>query len=389
MVTPHQRSKKNSLKPLFFKTPLLDGESITSWLIRASFRQGCSNLTFTYHYWQDYRLWTYDVDKGFNHVDEQIHADMACLAETEVERFDKQTLNYFAEQTNTLNSAKNVGNQWVLPLSKRNRQSLLGYQYCPVCFMNEKNAYLPLNWRFSWYVYCPNHAVSMECRCPHCNAPYQPNLIPTEIKSFNYCHACQNKLFDNYSTELPVVSNAYQLQKKALQVLEEQKAIIFDEIVSVADCFELMLFYINIARKASKTKNDNYMLYRLLVALGINTEDMDINYPALEDSDTGLIFDYLPLNERIRFMNYANMLMLCSVEQWLNACEQINAIQNSFYFYGRKRNIPKAFLPVFNQLPVKPTVTRTPSHKQIKPTSVQAVKKSWQRLQRKMGQETL
>lgn len=388
MVTPNQGFKTDNLKPLFFRTPLLVGESITSWLMRASFRQGCSSLSFTNYYWEAYRLWTYDIDKGFNHIDRQIHNDMACLAETSVERFNKQTLTHFAEVTNTLSHAKNQSTQWILPLSKRNRKSIYGYFYCPICFITENIPHLKLHWRLSWYIYCDIHLILLEHKCPHCNSPYQPNLIPLEIKTLNYCHHCERPLTEDYIKNRLMIDETYQLQCQSMTVLQEGKTVIFNQEIGIADWFELMLFYINIARKAAKTKDANYMMYRLYVAMGINTDDMNVNAPRLEESDTGLIFDYLPVHERIRFMAYANMLMIVSLEQWLQACEQIKASQNSFYLHGHKRAIPKAFLPVFSQLPIKAGVIRKAKNTQIKPSSIESVKKSWQRLQRKMEGKT-
>ncbi len=377
-------SQPIGLKPLFLKTRFLPDESISSWLIRASLKQGCSTTTFTYYYWQQYRLWTYDVDKGFNHIDSQIHADMAVLAQASKEDFDKQTLTHFAEITNTLPNAQNINSQWVLPLSKRNRNSLLGYHYCPLCMSDDQTAHLKLNWRFSWYVYCLIHFVPMEFRCPSCGMPYQPNLIKPELRFINRCHACQNKLRDGYLKNLLLVSNAYLLQKAALDVLESGTATVFGNEVTVAEWFELMLFYINIARKAAKTKDVNYMFYRLYVALGFNTENMAANYPDLEESKTGLAFDYLPLQERITYMHYAYVLMEAPLEKWLLACKEIKATQNSFYLYNRKTTIPSAFLPVYDSLPAKDRVVRKKTVTEVKPASKKSVMRAWERLKRKM-----
>ena len=101
MVTTKKRNSHNYwIKPLTFSTPLLEGESIGSWIIRASLSRKCTLTTFMGFYWQhvDDRLDRYDFDKGFEHVKPDVHEDMAILAETTVDRFNKQTLTSFAKE---------------------------------------------------------------------------------------------------------------------------------------------------------------------------------------------------------------------------------------------------------------------------------------------------
>ena len=130
MVASYSGLKKPHVKPLFFRTPIFDDESIASWLIRAAFRQGCSVTTFASYYWEEYRLWTLDVDTGFNFVNETIHEDMAILAETTRERFDFKNLTWLSKGMSTT-TGKYRTTPWVLPLFKRNRHALYGYHYCP------------------------------------------------------------------------------------------------------------------------------------------------------------------------------------------------------------------------------------------------------------------
>lgn len=94
--------ESKAIKPLTISTPFYDGESMTSWLMRASFNQGCSPLIFTQFYWGKRRLWTYDLDKGFNHIDKAIHQDIAILADIEPKLIEPHTLLYYAKQLNTL-----------------------------------------------------------------------------------------------------------------------------------------------------------------------------------------------------------------------------------------------------------------------------------------------
>lgn len=371
------------IKPLTIKTPLLPGESISSWLIRAALNQGCDPLGFTQFYWPEHRLWTYDVDKGFNNLDLKIHQDMAILAETEVEQFSLQNLTYFGELTNTLSKSQNINNTWVLPLSKRNRLSLLGYSYCPLCLADDEDSYLRLRWRHSWYAHCEHHNVRMLSNCSYCDMPYQPNMLEPTERYVNRCHHCKNKLKDHYLMNLLLVTNAYLFQVKAINVLNTGQATVFGEQVEVADWFEYMLFLINFSRKTARTDNPNYMFYRFMEELDIDIRSFSPDTPTLENSKTGLPFDYLSLNERIQFMSYANLLFEKSVDEWLIACDKVNASQNSFHL-SKLKTVPKVFLPVYNQLPNNSRGKSKPKNSAINPRSPESVQKVWNRLQRKM-----
>lgn len=126
--TDQRATQNHRVKPLSFATPFLCGESLTSWLVRAALKHGCSPLTFTYYYWPKYRIWTYDVDKGFDHFDGQIRSDIAVLTGHNVDTFDAQTLIDFSEDTSVKSDHK-TPLLWTTPLSKRNRYSRLGYPY--------------------------------------------------------------------------------------------------------------------------------------------------------------------------------------------------------------------------------------------------------------------
>lgn len=372
--------QSNVVEPLTIKTPFYSDESITSWLMRASFNQGCSPLIFTQFYWGKRRLWTYDVDKGFNHIDSTIHQNIAILADLEPKLVESHTLLYYAIKLNTLTVSDKMNSQWVLPLSKRNRSSLLGYFYCPLCMADEKNAYLSIFWRFSWYIYCEHHLIDMQNMCTFCGMPYQPNLIKVQQRYLNQCHYCQKSLAQPKIKNLFIDENALHLQKKALIVLKADKATVFNQEISASEWFELILFYINLVRKASKAQKTNFLTYRLIRALGIEVGCGA--YSELKDSLTGLQFDYLPLEERRRFISYAQALSLVTLDKWLIACEIVGVSKNSFH-WSKSTVIPTAFLPVYSQLSINSKKSRKVTSSVGKPNSRKSVEMAWQRLQRK------
>lgn len=385
MATTYSRHTQNyRLTPLPVPTDLYHDESITSWLVRASLNQGCSAEAFTSHYWQGIDLWRMDVDKGFNHISRQIHTDMALLAQTSRIYFDRQNLMDFATRANTLVESINMCNTWVLPLLKVNNRPSLGYYYCPLCFMEDKNAYLRLNWRHSWYVYCHHHNIAMEYKCSTCNTPFQPNLISPKLRYINRCPTCEHKLGENPMATKPFFSNAYELQQRTLHVLDNNEAVIFGKKISLADWFALMRFYINLVRQAARQKDNNHMYFRLLTELDIQTGNLKVVQPDLVETKTNLPFECLPSDERIQLMCYANLLIKIPLENWILACEGVGASQNSFYLNRRKQVVANAFMPVHEALQVY-SKQRTNKPSKSQPASIKSVKKSWERLQRKLA----
>ncbi|MER2009929.1 MAG: hypothetical protein ABS939_21040, partial [Psychrobacillus sp.] len=136
---------------------------------------------------------------------------------------------------------------------------------------------------------------------------------------------------------------------------------------------ELMLFFINLIRKSTLEKNLIY--YNLIKTFGISVDNLK-----LSKTRTGLKFDYLSYDERVMLMAYANQMHKITFDNWLSACEKNNLTQNSFRL-GKRPVIPKAFLPVYKELP---SVTRSQLEGQrtiLKPKSSKAVNTSWERMQ--------
>lgn len=379
MVASYSGLKKSHVKPLFFRTPIFDDESIASWLIRAAFRQGCSVTTFASYYWEEYRLWTLDVDKGFNFVDETIHEDMAILAETTRERFDFKNLTWLSKGMSST-TGKYRTTPWVLPLFKRNRHALYGYHYCPVCLEEDKIPYMRLLWRYSWYTYCHVHAVKMENRCHSCDALFQPGLLSQELQTINHCHSCHEVVTNDYLGNLLLIPEVFELQKQVMQVLEDKQAVVFGQMVNSVDWFDLIGFFITLTKIAARHADNQYKMFRLFNELGLDTSR--VSAFSLKESETGLVFESLPIHERIRYLRYAKMLLDIPLDKWVCACLAVEANQNSFMFNGKKSVLPRAFMPVINQLPLVEEQKRE-KRQFDKPATLNAVKKSWARLQKK------
>ena len=373
MAKTDPRTTKNyRIKPLTFATPLLEGESLTSWLVRAALNQGCSPSTLTFYFWPEYRIWTYDVDKGFKHIDSNIHADMAVLAKTTVDAFNHQTLMNFAKEADNSLTEK-TGLTWTRPLSKRNRYSRIGYPYCADCLKEDKTAYLKLQWRFTWSVCCTKHKKFLQLECPHCHYPYQPQLINPEQRYINRCNSCHHKL-DTEVTDIPPSETIYQFQLLADQVFQNKQGTVLGKLVSMGDWFDYLLFLINMTRLA--LRNPDYMFGKLLFQFGV---DID----TLSTPKTALRFDFIPIEEKTVLLECAFHLFQISSSKWISACEALNVTQNSFH-WSKHTAVPTAFKQVYNQLPKTPKRRHRIKAIDIQPTSPEAVMAAWNRLQRKI-----
>lgn len=373
MAKTHQRATQNlRVKPLTFATQLVKDESITSWLVRAALNQGCSPLTLTFWFWPEYRIWTFDVDKGFEHLDHNIHKDMAILARGIVEEFDEQTLVSFARETANSESRK-ISLAWTQPLSKRNRYSRVGYPYCPDCMTNNKGAYLKLKWRFTWSSCCSKHRRFLQTECSNCHLPYQPQLLTLEHGSINHCHACRSKI-DKVVIEQKPSEAIYQFQIIADQVFNEKEGSVLGSMVDISDWFEYLSFLINMVRLAAR--NPDYMFGKLLCELGVDVKGILL-------PKTALRFDFLPLEERVTLLEIAYYLFQIGCDDWVQSCQSLKVTQNSFQ-WSKGTVIPKAFCKVHDQLPRTQTRAYEAHSKVINPMSPDAVMASWHRLQRKI-----
>ena len=373
MDETYQRATQNySVKPLLFATPFLSGESLTSWLVRAALKHGCSPLTFTYYYWPKYRIWTYDADKGFDALDVKITNDIAVLTGHNVDNFDDQILIDFSEDTSVV-SDKKTPLQWTAPLSKRNRYSMIGYPYCPNCMEDDKEAYLKLQWRFTWSVCCTQHNTFLQVDCAHCDQPYQPQLLSAEQRFLNRCHACLGKM-DQAISDVKPSEALCEFQKLADKAFFSKEGVVLGQVVGMRQWFEYLIFLINLVRRG--LKNPNYMFGKLIAALGIDAS-------ALSPPKTALRFDFLPVDERAVLLECAYNLLQVAIDTWVEACLDLDITQNSFQ-WSKYTVVPKAFSEVYDQLPCVPKRQHKAQLDDMQPTSPEAVMAAWNRLKRKM-----
>ena len=386
MAQTNQRTTEDSeleskinikIKPLLFQTPFHEYESLTSWLIRASFNQFCPPLSFTWYYWRGFRVWTYDIDKGFEHINPQIHKDIAVLVQTDEASISKHTLADFAKHIGSTPKSK-VAFTWTSPLSKRNRYSRIGSYYCPYCMEDKDTSYLSLLWRFSWTVCCTKHKIALQNNCHNCDTLYQPQLIPIEVGKINHCYHCHEKLSPS-STKLIASDKTYEFQLTAESVYRTKRGLLFGEMVDISIWFETLLFLINIVRKG--VNNLDHLFGKILLTHGVLNEMHETLIPR-----SRLSFDSLEIKERIFLLECAYRLMEVSLDAWLSVCEQHNATQNSFA-WSKGVIIPVSFLPVYQRLPKSKQAKRKYVLRTSNPTPPHVVINHWERLKRKIAMQ--
>lgn len=378
----YTQSYSSSVKPLPVPTPFIAGESLTSWLLRASFNQGCDYSALLFYHWSEYKLLRHDYDKGFNHISPKIHEDIAILMNTSREFVDRQTLVYYNQRLG-LDIQKNNNLRWVIPASKSDYKRTNGQPYCFKCF-REGEIWLKLQWRYSWYVYCDKHRILLDDTCPNCSKPYQPHSIKIPQRKVSECPHCHADM-SFAPTNFVVKRDALEFQQQAQKALDAGEVIIFGEKWETGDWFELMLFYMNFIRKGLVGKENN------IHSRAIARFKLGIWGIPLSETRTGLAFDLLPIDERLKLMAYANQLATIDSDTWLVILNELEFSQSSLKF-GKNPVIPKAFLAIYHQLPIT-NPSRTPINprnnkitetKPLKPKSAKAVLLSWQRLQVKI-----
>lgn len=388
MASTNQRSQAyHAIKPLTYHTPLLDGESMTSWLVRASLNQGCNPVVLIHCYWQPYKLWNNDFDKGFDMVAKHIHHDMAVLAKSPVKKFNQQTTLTFAKQTDGYTANQRV--KWVQPITRASgRRSASGFRYCPICMNNDSTAHLQLAWRFSWVLYCDKHQMRLQNTCMNCGKVYQPQLLSAKHRYINRCHCCNNRISDVHtlveSREFDTATApSYQLQLLAKSVVETGSGLMFGVEVSTKDWFEALDFVISLLRRSTLANNTTYEKLVQHLFAEIDTDNMPLTSPK-----TGLSFDYLSDEDRLMLLHYAHFLVGTPVLAWVNACQVLGLTKNTFDAIAcDSKRIPLAFQAVYDDLPIFNLNRGLKTAKDFKPKTAINVLRSWQRLQRKMQQE--
>lgn len=360
-------SKNYRVKSGVIRTPLYPNESISSWLIRAALDCGTEPIIFTGFYWGKWRLWTLDLDRGFEPIAPQIYADITELSLNRQVDLANHSLYSILKLINGKQALLKGQAKWVLPRSSRNRSYRSGQPYCACCL--EEAPYLRNEWRLAWYFGCLKHHTLLETRCPHCGEPYQPHLLSADKRQLNYCHNCGECLS-------VVGKKLTEAETEALMLLDcvfkTNLGYCFQQPVNAQAYFAILRYFINVIRRAAMVK--------LSHAIARFVEQLGISQTALCQTKTALTFEMLLIEERKYLIVNAVKILQMPHERLIHAIKQSGITQKAFAF----ETYPIELEIFFKHALKGKTVTRKTSLRSSKNSSVLSLNRQWERLKRQL-----
>lgn len=360
-------SKNYRVKSGVIRTSLYPNESISSWLIRAALDCGTEPIIFTGFYWDKWRLWTLDLDRGFEPIASQIYEDIAELSLNRQVDLTRHSLYSILKPINGEQTLLKGQAKWVLPRSSRNRSYRSGQPYCACCL--EEAPYLRNRWRLAWYFGCLKHHTLLETKCPYCGEPYQPHLLSSDKRQLNHCHNCGECLS-------VVGEKLTKAETEALILLDEvfrtDLGFCFQQQVNAQTYFAILRYFINFIRRASMVK-PSHAIIRFIEQLGIIQTD-------LFQTKTALTFEVLPVEERKHLIVNAVKILQIPRKRLIQAIKQSGITQKAFAF----ETYPIELETFFKHALKGKTVTRKTSLRSSKNSSVLSLNRQWERLKRQL-----
>ncbi|MBI5791881.1 MAG: TniQ family protein [Rhodocyclales bacterium] len=160
------------------------GESLTSLLLRLAKNHSASGHELCTLLWPQHQFWTRDIDRTVS--DAQLEA-IARITGLTKEVLVKATLRNMVRATGFKERIPGY-QRGILPVGIYHRvRRRFGQQYCWMC-LDEKPAYLRVQWRLEFMVACPKHGILLRDSCPECDAPFIPHR--KHALTTAKCHSC-------------------------------------------------------------------------------------------------------------------------------------------------------------------------------------------------------
>ncbi|MCQ9120233.1 hypothetical protein BKG95_08325 [Rodentibacter pneumotropicus] len=368
MGTTDTRFPKNyRIKSGVIRTPLYPNESISSWLIRAALDCGTEPIVFTGFYWEKWRLWTFDLDRGFELIAPHIYEDIAELSLNRQVDLTPHSLSSILQPINGEKTLIKGQAKWVISRSSRNRTYRNGQPYCACCL--GQSPYLRNEWRLAWNFGCLEHQTLLETKCPDCGEPYQPHLLSADKRQLNHCHCCGETLTVSESKLTQLEIDVLALLD---DVLKTNSGYCFQQPVNAQTYFAILRYFINLIRRAAVMKL-SHALARFIEQLGIPQAE-------LCQTKTALAFELLPAEERKNFVVNAVKILQISRESFIQAIKQSGITQSVFAF----EVYPSELETLFKYALKGKTVTRKTVKSKPKTDSILTLNRQWERLKRQL-----
>lgn len=345
----------------------VEGEILSSFIIRSSIAAGNDPLGFSGAIWPDKRVWTLDIDRTMSDTDLLV---LSKATGVEIDTLKSLTLNHalselFKTTPNTL-----AAWDWITPISSRNRSRVNGLHYCPDC-IKSPTTYFRLTWRIAWNVACETHGNLLSISCPKCNTVISPHLINYHSTDLTSCIKCQ---YDLTTVEQTMASpRVIKLQKLLNDAMNNKKVTYPWEI---SDKIEFFATINALTSFIHKTRSVKALAEKLFNSLG--TIDSNLTLP----SNSQIRFINQPVSERHFILLNCATLLEMSLNEVRKLFKEINLrpsllIQKSSHYFS------ETFDSIYRSLE-KNTHERSKSSKSskpIKPRTKNEVDKLWNEVQ--------
>ena len=264
-------------------TPLLPDEILSSWLVRAALKQGCSPMTLAATLWTDWRMWTIDTDRNLSSGRLKVLSLRSGIREDFIRA---ATLAPTIGKTQHRPLSKNITWPWTLTIGARNTKRRNGLQYCPLCLTGDASPYFRINWRFAWHTGCERHQCALLDRCWYCQSPVEPHRLTELSSSAAVCSSCNKALAEGPQSKGCPYALAF--QQACDQVLTTG---FFKQPIgegTLVEWFPLANFFVTLIRRTACTQTEAQIsLFNLLnielppgfpIALGTNKEWLSVKH---------------------------------------------------------------------------------------------------------------
>ncbi len=187
-----ERLKKRSIH-LFFE-PLMQNESVTSWICRNALSNYSSPTDFVGNWLNKHLASHYDFD--LNPIDDIINWIVWMSPKREVDKLSFKVVNL-----EEAFSYRKVKNSPFIPEGTIHQKRRYPVQFCPGC-LDKKQPYFKLDWKINLVYGCELCKCYLASKCSQCENPHQLTKIQlirhnqcfSKVSDCSFCNAPLNKI---------------------------------------------------------------------------------------------------------------------------------------------------------------------------------------------------
>jgi len=291
--------------------PITENESLSSWLIRNSIRQGSDPMGWVYGIWGDWRVWSRDIDR---YLPDDKAGQLKITTGLSLKTIKNMTLlplleNIYGETPDIHKSWK-----WVIPTGQRNRTHTNGMPFCSEC-LKDNLPNFPIQWRLSWNISCNKHQTTLHNQCPKCNSIFSPHLITYDKAKLHLCVTCGFDLCKTISHHIDKDVSSLQFLMNSLleKTICSATFPLYPTPLNTVEFFKLLRDLLSLPRMIQKDfdKFSNWSKRAMT-----DQPMMGITRKA------GLTFDALSISERHYLMKLSTIMLKMSPETFIDGLRE-------------------------------------------------------------------